>query len=60
MSGLKEPMLFGDILVMPINSFASGVSHSGSVENSTEALAVHKFDAAWRTADEDKRWFWMY
>lgn len=30
LTGMKEPRLYGDILVLPINGFASNVPHSGA------------------------------
>jgi alpha 1,6-mannosyltransferase len=48
-TGLKEPKLLGDILVLPINGFGTGQEHSGSVrEVSKDALVQHHFKASWR------------
>lgn len=49
LTGLQEPRLYGDILVLPINGFATGISHSGSVpEGSPDALVRHSFGGSWR------------
>jgi len=34
-SGLQEPVMSGDILVMPIDAFATNVGHSGSGNTGT-------------------------
>ena len=48
-TGLKEPALFGDILVLPISGFAMGVPHSGGRSVSTkDALIKHGFKGSWR------------
>jgi mannosyltransferase OCH1-like enzyme len=47
-SGLKEPTMFGDVLVLPIRSFGSGQKHSHSNdEEYGEALAKHHFGRSW-------------
>lgn len=49
-SGLKEPTLFGDILILPIDGFGTGQPHSGSLENgrAETALVEHSFSMSWR------------
>lgn len=49
-SGLKEPTLFGDILILPIDGFGTGQPHSGSFKSGkTEAALVeHSFSMSWR------------
>ncbi|KAL8934127.1 MAG: hypothetical protein Q9216_006060 [Gyalolechia sp. 2 TL-2023] len=49
LTGLKEPKLFGDVLILPINAFASGLNHSGSKsKGSNETLVWHTFRNAWK------------
>jgi alpha 1,6-mannosyltransferase len=48
LTGMISPRLYGDILVMPINAFTSGVPHSGSVDGSPDALVTHSFGGSWR------------
>ena len=48
-TGLQEPRLFGDVLIMPINAFGTGQSHSGSIlSGSADALVRHQFKMSWR------------
>ena len=48
-SGLRQPKLFGDILVLPISGFAIGVPHSGGRSvDVKEALVRHGFKGSWR------------
>ncbi|KAL9599288.1 MAG: hypothetical protein Q9219_003915 [cf. Caloplaca sp. 3 TL-2023] len=52
LTGLKEPKLFGDVMILPINAFASGLGHSGSLQTiSNETLMWHTFKGAWKTDD---------
>ena len=46
--GLKEPILFGDVLILPIDGFGSGQkhSHSGDTEYG-EVLAKYHFGRSW-------------
>ncbi|KAL6721177.1 hypothetical protein ACLMJK_000279 [Lecanora helva] len=48
-SGLAEPRLVGDVLILPINAFGSGQAHSnsGSPESDT-ALVHHLFKGSWK------------
>ncbi|TLS20898.1 uncharacterized protein PpBr36_10775 [Pyricularia pennisetigena] len=51
LSSLGPPKLFGDVLVLPIDGFGMGQSHSGSTNNGTipdGALAKHLFGGTWR------------
>ena len=44
LTGMREPRLFGDILVLPIGRFATGIPHSGSaLEGSPDACVRHGF-----------------
>ncbi|KAL8763344.1 MAG: hypothetical protein Q9184_000815 [Pyrenodesmia sp. 2 TL-2023] len=53
LTGLKEPRLFGDVLILPINAFASGLAHSGSRNTvSNETLMWHTFQGAWKATKE--------
>ncbi|MCJ1336845.1 hypothetical protein MMC09_002123 [Bachmanniomyces sp. S44760] len=49
-SGITKPKLFGDILVMPINAFATNLPHSGSTAGriAEEALINHLRNGFWR------------
>jgi alpha 1,6-mannosyltransferase len=47
-SNITAPKLFGDTLIMPINAFGAGQSHSGSGSNSPDELARHLFKGTWR------------
>ncbi|PNS19435.1 Initiation-specific alpha-1,6-mannosyltransferase [Sphaceloma murrayae] len=49
-SMLPEPTLFGDVLVLPIDGFASGVPHSGAREwGNEQQLVGHQFKGEWKT-----------
>ncbi|EPE06763.1 initiation-specific alpha- -mannosyltransferase [Ophiostoma piceae UAMH 11346] len=49
LTGMREPRLFGDTLVLPIDGFATGVPHSGaSMSNGKETLVRHQFQGKWR------------
>ncbi|PSK46398.1 Initiation-specific alpha-1,6-mannosyltransferase [Elsinoe australis] len=48
-SMLPGPKLFGDVLVFPINAFASGVPHSGAKDHGNEEQLVHHwFRGTWK------------
>lgn len=48
-TGLKEPRLFGDILILPIDGFGTGQPHSNSHRVDDEsALVRHNFGMFWR------------
>lgn len=54
LSGMREPRLYGDILVLPIDGFGMGVQHSGSTHDGTipeVALVQHHFHGSWRSTD---------
>jgi len=48
-TGLTQPKLISDVLILPINSFGSGQKHSGSGSPDEEsALVHHLFKGSWR------------
>lgn len=54
LSGMKEPRLYGDIMVLPIDGFGMGVWHSGATHDGTipeQALVRHHFHGSWRKTD---------
>ncbi|EGP89102.1 unnamed protein product [Zymoseptoria tritici ST99CH_1A5] len=49
LTGMTEPKLFGDVLVLPIDGFASNVGHSGSHgDQAPGAMVKHHFKGSWR------------
>lgn len=51
LTGMKAPKLFGDVLVLPIDAFATGAPHSGAskVDNYTDqTLVLHSFRGDWK------------
>lgn len=52
LTGMREPRLYGDTLVLPIDGFATGVPHSGATypaENYTDAaMVLHQFSGGWK------------
>lgn len=49
LTGLHEPRLFGDILILPIDGFGSGQPHSGSSRDGTDqAFVTHQFKGSWK------------
>lgn len=52
LTGIREPKLIGDTLVLPIDGFATGVPHSGATypaENFTQdAMVLHQFTGGWK------------
>lgn len=49
LTGMTEPRLYGDILVLPVDAFATGLPHSGSTrEGSKDALVRHMFGGSWK------------
>ena len=51
LSGIIEPKLVGDILILPIDGFGMGQPHSNSTANGSipeNALVQHKFRGSWR------------
>ncbi|KAK2009484.1 hypothetical protein LZ32DRAFT_537750 [Colletotrichum eremochloae] len=50
LTGLAHPTLFGDVLVLPIDGFATGVPHSGaSMENGNATMVRHQFSGSWKS-----------
>ena len=48
-TGIKEPRLFGDILILPIHGFGTGQPHSGSNRDGADtALIRHQFKGLWK------------
>ncbi|CAG8888370.1 unnamed protein product [Penicillium egyptiacum] len=55
LSGLTEPRLVGDILILPIDGFGMGQAHSNSTNDGSipnDAFVQHNFRGSWR---HDKR-----
>ncbi|KAK2028149.1 hypothetical protein LX32DRAFT_498704, partial [Colletotrichum zoysiae] len=49
LTGLTDPVLFGDVLVLPIDGFTTGVPHSGaSLENGNATMVRHLFSGSWK------------
>ncbi|MCJ1448917.1 MAG: hypothetical protein MMC23_009436 [Stictis urceolatum] len=49
-SGLKEPMLVADVLLLPVTSFGNGQSHSfAKPPTDQDALVHHQFRGDWKT-----------
>ncbi|KAJ5113789.1 hypothetical protein N7456_002323 [Penicillium angulare] len=51
LSGLTEPKLIGDILILPIDGFAMGQNHSNSTHDGSipeGALVQHEFRGSWK------------
>lgn len=49
LTGMTEPQLYGDTLVLPIDGFATGVPHShASTSKSKQTLIQHQFQGQWR------------
>ena len=47
---MQEPILFGDILTLPITGFSPGVGHMGSKSiHDKQALVRHRFNGEWKT-----------
>ena len=50
-SGMSEPRLYGDILILPINAFGSGQAHSHSGPgDGPDVLVRHLFAGSWKSA----------
>jgi alpha 1,6-mannosyltransferase len=47
-SGLKEPRLIGDVLLLPVDGFATNVPHSGAGKHPEQALIHHGFHGSWK------------
>ncbi|KAG8410971.1 hypothetical protein J3459_016793 [Metarhizium acridum] len=55
LTGLTEPTLIGDILILPIDGFGMGQPHSNSTNDGSipdDALVQHKFRGSWRTSND--------
>ncbi|MDI1487095.1 MAG: hypothetical protein OHK93_006363 [Ramalina farinacea] len=49
LTGMKEPRLFGNVLVLPVTSFGAGLGHSGAGEvTDPAALVHHMFAGTWK------------
>lgn len=49
LTGMTEPRLFGDTLILPINGFATGVPHSKASKSDVDATLIrHQFQGKWR------------
>lgn len=48
LTGMREPRLYGDVLVLPIDGFASGLPHSGSTDGQGTALVKHQQHGSWK------------
>ena len=56
-SNLTKPTLLEDVLLLPVNAFATGQEHSGSVhEGSPDALVRHAFSGSWKEDDQYNHW----
>lgn len=49
LTGMKEPRLFGDVLVLPVSGFGAGLGHSeaGSIDDEG-AFVQHLFAGSWK------------
>jgi alpha 1,6-mannosyltransferase len=54
-SGLQEPTLFGDILVLSIDGFAGNVPHSGAGAHPEYMLIRHGFAGTWRGSGQKEQ-----
>lgn len=49
LTGMTESRLIGDVLILPVTSFAAGVDHSGAGDVSDpRALVEHRFVGSWK------------
>lgn len=49
LTGMKEPRLFGNVLVLPVTSFGAGLAHSNAGEvTDPDALVHHMFAGTWK------------
>lgn len=58
LTGLREPRMFGDVLVLPIDGFATGVWHSGASKvgaNKEGTMVLHTFKGSWK-----KKGWWLW
>ncbi|KAL8728270.1 MAG: hypothetical protein Q9166_005511 [cf. Caloplaca sp. 2 TL-2023] len=55
LTGLEEPRLMGNVMVLPINAFATGLGYAGSKTFDTEAtLLRHTFQGSWKEEELKK------
>lgn len=53
-TGIREPRLFGDILLMPVDAFGTGQAHSGASQDIVEGTYVrHHWRMSWRHLNDD-------
>ena len=53
-TGIVEPRLFGDILLLPVDAFGTGQPHSGASQDIIDATYVrHQWKMSWRHLNED-------
>ena len=51
-TGMTEPRIFGNVMILPIKSFANGMIGSGGVkENTYSTLLRHHFTGTWKFND---------
>lgn len=51
LTGIQEPKLFGDVLILPIDAFATGAPHSGASkmnDYTDQTLVLHSFRGDWK------------
>ncbi|KAF6793371.1 initiation-specific alpha-mannosyltransferase [Colletotrichum sojae] len=49
LTDIRRPRMFADVLVLPIDGFATGVPHSGaSITQGNETKVMHYFTASWK------------
>ena len=49
LTGMKEPRLYGDVLILPINGFATGVPHSEASDAIVaDSFVKHEFAGTWK------------
>jgi alpha 1,6-mannosyltransferase len=56
-TNLAEPKLVGDVLVLPVNAFGSGLPHSRSrpqEPDNDEMLIAHRFSGSWKESHVGK------
>lgn len=53
-TGIVEPRLFGDILLLPVDAFGTGQPHSGASQEIIDTTYVrHQWRMSWRDLNED-------
>lgn len=49
-TGLEQPVVYNDVLILPITSFSPGVDHMGSKpESDPMAYVKHRFNGVWKS-----------